>query len=293
MVAKPSPMLKGVANLLTATFLYGLFGVLSRTVGLTIPIFYQNVTRNLVAVVILTIIVGAQRAWKPVTKRDLRIMIVRSLAGGVAFLSFFYTIINVPFGASYFLFFAGSVLFGYVFGHYWFSEHLTKIKIVSLVCAILGLLLVYQVNIAVVSPLYFGLAILAGATTAVWDVISKKISGSYAASYISFWDESIAIVLYTVLSVVTREPWSLPALTAPWMASLGIGVLFVATGILVVNGFKYVEAQIGSIILLAEILFAIFFGWLIYGETISLLTLVGGAFIITAIVLPELYSKSR
>ena len=290
MARKNQTGFRGAGYLLTAAFIYGFFGVLSRAVGLTIPIFYQNATRGIVATIILTFIVSAQRAWKPVSLRDFWILLIRQIAGSAAFLSFFYTIIKIPFGASYFLFYAGSTLFSYIFGHFWFSEHLTKLKIICLFLALSGLLLVYQVNTSIVSPFYFALAVFAGATTAVWDVISKKISGSYSASYISFWDDALSSIMYVALSLIAGEHMSMPTLTVPWMASLGIGVCFVATGMLMVNGFRYIEAQIGSIILLAEIPFAIFFAWLAYGETISLLTAVGGSLIVAAIILPEMYS---
>jgi drug/metabolite transporter (DMT)-like permease len=293
MARNNSSVLKGAGYLVTATFIYGLFGILSRTVGLSIPIFYQNATRNLTAAIILVFIVTAQHAWKPVSKRDFWILFWRTVAGSVAFLAYFYTILKIPFGTAYFIFYAGSVVFGYIAGHFWFSEHLTKVKVFSLALAMLGLLLVYQVNISVMTPLYFGLALLSGVTTAIWDVISKKISGSYAASYISFWDEALSVVNYGLASILVGEHWSIPTLSFPWAASLGMGVFFVATGILVVTGFKYVEAQIGSIIMLAEIIFAILVGWMFYGETITLMTAVGGMFIVTAIVLPELYAAKK
>lgn len=293
MAKKSKTPLKGAAYLITATFIYGLFGPLARTVGLSIPIFYQNATRGLVAAIILTVIVTAQHAWKPLKKRDFGIIFIRAIASAVAFLSYFYTIIKIPFGTSYFLFYAGSILFGYIFGHIWFSEHLTKLKIICLTFAMIGLLLVYQVNASIVSPFYFALAIVSGATTGLWDIISKKISGTYAASFITWWDEILTVGMYVVASALAGEHWTVPALTVPWAASLGIGVCFVATGICVINGFKYIEAQIGSIIMLAEILFAIFFGWLIYRETISLLTAIGGALIVTAIILPEIYAARK
>lgn len=286
-------MMTGAAYLVASTILYGLFSILSRTVGLAIPIFYQNATRNLTAAIILIVIVTMQHAWKRVAPRDFWLMFLRAIAGSVAFLSFFYTIIALPVGPAYFIFYAGSTLFGFLFGHYLFSEHLTKIKIVCLGLALLGLLMVYQVNISVVSPFYFGLALFSGATTSLWEVLSKKITKAYAPSYISFWDEILSAANYTIASVIMAEHWQIPTLSPEWAASLGLGVFFVATGILMVAGFRRLEAQIGTIILLAEIPFAIFFAWLFYRESVSLLTIVGGACIIAAIVLPEIYTSKK
>ena len=285
--------MRGAIQLVTATLLYGVIGIFARTVGLTIPIFYQNITRSLATVIILLVIVTVRHAWKPLAAKDIPVFLIRAVAGVTAFLAYFYTILKVPFGTSYFLFYAGSVLSGYILGHYWYDERLTKIKIVSLGLAIVGLLLIYQINAGTISPFYFALAVFTGVSTAVWDVISKKISGTYDTSYITWWDETLALGMYLVASFVAREQWTMPAVTLPWAASFGIGIVFVATGMLMVNGFKYIEAQIGSIIMLAEILFAIFFAWLFYGETITLMTMLGGSLIVAAIVLPEIYAKSR
>ena len=58
-------------------------------------------------------------------------------------------------------------------------------------------------------------------------------------------------------------------------------------------GFKYLEASIGSIILLAEILFAVFFGLILFQEAITLSIIGGGICIIVAMILPELQWKKK
>ncbi len=283
----------GVFYLLSAAFLYGWFAILSRTVGYTIPIFYQNFIRAVVASTILFVIVLIERAWIPIQRNDWIVIIARSLAGSVAFLSFFIVILAVPIGPSYFLFYGGSTVIGFWLGHVWFSEHLTSIKAISLLFAVIGLGIVYGVNVQSISLFYAVLAFAAGSATAVWNVISKKISHRYKASYLSFWDDAITILTYGAISLVAKEQWTSPSLSTAWLASNGLGVFYVVTGLLMVEGFKRIEAQIGSIILLAEIIFAIFLGWVFYREALSLLNILGGIFIVTAIILPEIYTRRR
>lgn len=291
---KPSKnMAVGVSSLLAATLLYGMFGVLSRVVGLSIPIFYQNATRSILASLILFVLVSREHSWKQLSAKEWRIVIIRNIMGSIAFLTFFYTVIAVPLGVSYFLFYGALTITGFILGHIWFSEHLTRIKLLSLILAISGMLLVYQVNVSTIPLLYVGLAIISGIATSVWNTMSKFLSDAHSASTISFYDNALSIVSYTALSILFHEPIALPALTVPWAASLSLGVLFVATGNLVVLGFKNLEAQVGSIIMLAEILFAIIFGWVFYHEAVGPLTLIGGAFIVAAIALPEVYSRSK
>lgn len=67
--------------------------------------------------------------------------------------------------------------------------------------------------------------------------------------------------------------------------------MFLTTGQLMIYGFKYVEAQTGSLIMLAEVVFGVFLGFIFYKETISFTTLLGGMAIIAAIILPEIKRK--
>jgi len=57
---------------------------------------------------------------------------------------------------------------------------------------------------------------------------------------------------------------------------------------LIVYGFKNIEAQIGSIILPVEIIFATIFSFLVFKEVPTTLTILGGFLIIFAAIIPSL-----
>jgi drug/metabolite transporter (DMT)-like permease len=59
---------------------------------------------------------------------------------------------------------------------------------------------------------------------------------------------------------------------------------------LVIEGFKHVDASIGSLIGLLEIPFSIFLGVILFQDSLTLPIIAGGAIIITAAVLPDLYA---
>jgi drug/metabolite transporter (DMT)-like permease len=94
-------------------------------------------------------------------------------------------------------------------------------------------------------------------------------------------------------SILLKEQWTLPSLSAAWIANLLFALMFMTTGQLMIYGFKYVEAQIGSLIMLAEVVFGIIFGFIFYKEAVSITTLVGGVVIISAIILPEIRKKEN
>ena len=57
---------------------------------------------------------------------------------------------------------------------------------------------------------------------------------------------------------------------------------------LVIVGFRYVDASIGSLIGLMEVVFAVIFGAIIFHEELSISVYVGGVLILFAAMLPDL-----
>jgi drug/metabolite transporter (DMT)-like permease len=138
-----------------------------------------------------------------------------------------------------------------------------------------------------------GMAFIAGVGTGTWNTFSKKISGRYSDIQLNFTDFSFSCVFMLALSLLFREQWVAPALNLLWLANALFIVMFISTGQLIVYGFRRLDAQAGSLIMLTEVLFGIVLAYLFYREIPSVWAFVGGAFIITAIVLPEIRWKRK
>ncbi len=275
--------LKGMVSLVTAAMLYGMFGILSRVVGYNLPLYYQNWTRNLVAALIL---VWTFRQWKAVRLGDWKWIVLRSFAGIGAFLLFFISANIMELGLMYFVFYGGSIVGGFILGSLLFKERTTRLRLFCLGLAFIGLLLVYGNGASLQEPWHVALPIFSGIFTSFWNTATKKVT-NYEVSQLTFLDNFLAVPVYFILSLIFRESWPLTEFSMVQGASLLIGVLFVATGILVVYGFRRLDAQVGSLILLIEILFAIFFGYLFYRELPSAVAAAGGMLILIAMMLPE------
>ena len=285
----------GSLSILAATIIYAGFGILARIVGFSIPLFYQNATRNLFAALILgaIILLNYKRgSWKKMTPYAWKIVCIRALMGATSFLLFFYTVNNMVIGMAYFLYYATNTIGGYFLGKLFFQEKITPIKWLAFVLALTGLSFIYSLNLSNVSFLLVGAAMLAGALCSGWFIIIKKVK-NYPSHQLTFLDLVIPFVLYTIVSIMLQEPWTMPQLTQTWIASFAYGAFFIITGQLVVFGFKKVEAQIGSLIMLAEIPIATLLAYLIYNETITLLTALGGILILIAMTLPELAALKK
>jgi len=281
----------GVGSLLLATFLYGFFAILTRTIGFNLPIFFQNWTRSLIELILVSPLLLLFKKWTKVKVKDFKWMLIRSVGGLFGFYGSYIAFLFIPIGTTYFVFYAGSTIGGYLIGKLLFKEKLNRIKIISLFLAFLGLIFIYLINFEGGKSLYIFLALISGLGTAIWNTFSKKISRRYSALQLNFIDVFLVFIITFLFSLFVKEHWILPNLSSVWMANGLFALMFFSTGLLIIYGFKYVEAQIGSLIMLAEVVFGVFLGLIFYKEIISFTTLLGGIAIITAIILPEVYRK--
>ena len=281
--------MKGILSLLGAAFVYGFFGILTRIVGFNLPVFYASWTRNLIGIPLLVLLfVLTKSKWQSINHQDALWIILRSLAGIFGYLGSYFSFYYLPIGTALFIFYAAVAIGGYFFGFLLFKEKLTPLKLASLFLAFTGLALIYRVNFDPKNLIYVFMALGAGLGTATWNVFAKKVSGHYSALQLNLIDFVIVFVFDLIVSLVIREKWPVPVFNTVWIASLLFVLMFVITGQLMVIGFKYVEAQIGSLIMLSEILFGIILAYLFFQEAISLFTLGGGLIVILAIALPEI-----
>jgi drug/metabolite transporter (DMT)-like permease len=285
------PLYRGTLALLGSTLMYGSFGVLFRVIGFSIPLFYQAFFRALLAALLSGIALLLWKQWQKVNKEVAKWISWRTLIGVAATLCFFTAVNNVAVGTTYFVFYGGSTIAGYVFGKFWFQEQLTKVKIISLFLGLVGLALVYSVSSLSFSPFFLFLATIAGVFTAIWNIISKRIPEKYSALQLTFIDSGLSCLLLAIISLVFREVWILPTVNAAWRAIAILGVFFTLTGTLIVYGFRLLGAQLGSLVMLSEIVFALIFSFIFYREIPGASTLLGGLLIMLAIALPELPKK--
>lgn len=278
---------KGIVSLLLAAILFSSLGVFSRFIGYTIPIFYQSFTRYLFTIAILLGIIIYYRDWKSVKARDWAWIILRGAGGMFAFIGVWVAFLHLDFGTNYFVSYASATIGGYILGRILCGEKITKSKAISLVIAIAGLSLIYSANIELDKILYIGLSFFAGIGTAIWTVVSKKISTYYSNVQIVFLDTLIDLMIVFVFSLAFKESWSLPQVTPPWIAIGLLTFVQIATNVFVVYGFKKIEANLGSLILLFDIVAGLVLAALLYKEVPNLLTFAGGAMIIVAICLPS------
>jgi len=287
-----NPNILGFFSLISATLMYGFFVIPARIVGYQLPLFFQNWTRNLLAAVIILIPILIKReALKIHSWHDFGWISLRTIAGSIAFISYYIAIFALPVGTTYLIFYGSSTVGGYLLGRILFNEKMTPIKWLSLLLAGIGLSTMYSLNVSNIELIPLLCAVLAGFTTAIWNIVAHKVDKSYSVTQLTFFDCIMSFFIGFVISVFLKEQWSYPTFSLLWGANFLYSLFFVGTGPLVIYGFSKLGAQLGSIVMLTEIVFATAVGTIVYHEPLTLSLSVGLILIIAAIALPEITMK--
>lgn len=283
-----SKRLQSILALVILTAIYGTFSLFARILGTQFALFYQFAVRSAIICLILGIVLYLLHGFKRVSKHDAVWLFWRSLAGVEASAAIFVAFNHLTIGTSYFLMYAGGTVSGFAIGSLFLKEKLNQVKLAALLLSGVGLYFIFTLQLLNQNLGYLILALAAGVGLAGWNVLAKKVKGDYSPLYLTFIDWGLCLPIYLIGSLVLRENWAPLALNIPWATMVIYSFFCITSGSLVIIGFKHLEAQVGSLIMLLEVVFGVIFAFLFFGETISQTTLLGGALILAATALPEL-----
>lgn len=285
---KHSVSLLGYGLILVASVFYATYGIWSRLMGDSFEPFYQAWVRSLIIMALMVPILLVTKAFRKIERRDWP-----ALSVFIAFCVFtqvplYYAYNHAPIGAVQLIFYSVFVIAAYVTGRFYLGEHIGKIKLLSMALAFVGLTMVFGVSALSFAPLGLALAVLNGVASGSENASSKKLTNKYAPGLIIFWGWVFTFVTHLPLSLLLGESQPMPEITVAWGYLLAYSVFNAAAFWLAIEGFRHVDASIGSLIGLAEILFAIIFSAVLFDEQITWVVALGGIIIIAAAMLPDL-----
>ncbi|MDD5110237.1 MAG: DMT family transporter [Patescibacteria group bacterium] len=276
---------KGVVALIFAALFYGWYGVLSRIVGVDFGVFFQTAVRGLLVAILLLPIIIWHRRWPALRTGDIRRFLALGISSVISFSAVFIAFNFLPIGFVLLVFYASVTISGYGIGHLFFNERLTPRKLLALIIALIGLLFLYFTIVDPGKIWYSALPVITGVSTACWYALSKKLANRYTAPQIFFVDQIIVTTISSGLAILLREPLSSPTFSILWLAILAFAVITIAADVLAIYGFRLLSIQTASIALLLEAIFGALFGWLFFGEAITLAMAVGGLMILIGIAI--------
>lgn len=279
---------KGIGLILISALMFGSYGIWSRLMGQDFGVFYQGWTRALIIVLVLLPFLYFRKEILKIDRSDWKWLSVYLVFTSLTQAPIFYAFNHMDIGSATLLFFVTMLLTMYVVGFSFLGEKTTKIKIVSFVLALIGMYLVFSFSVATFTLLASLMAILNGVASGGEVSFSKKLSGKYSALYLTWLSWLIIIPTNGIASALIGETQHLPSFDIVWLYQLG----YVIAGIIgfwaIIEGLKYVEASIGGLLGLLEIVFSITFGILIFREVLTTKIIIGGLVIIVASALPHI-----
>ncbi len=285
--------LKGVISLCFASLFWGLWGVFARILGLNFDVFYQSFVRSLILFAVILAYVIIRKSWKKIEAGDFKWFFI-ILAGGLASgIGSFVGYNHLTISATLFYYFAGFIAGSYLLGKLFFAERLTKIKLIALLLCLTGLLMVFYSSIKLGGIIFIALALTAGLGGAVWSTFSKKITAKYSLAQTLLVDNFNFAAGSFILALVFKEAIVWPSFSLLWLYVVLFSLAVLVASFLHFYGIKYVQAQIGGLILLLEVVFGVFFGWLFFKETLTMFPLIGGVMIILGAALPNLFPNDK
>lgn len=263
---------------------FSFMNLLAKAVSQEIPPAEVTFFRFLVGILSLRLL--AYGGWVDLTPKDRRWLIVRGLLGTGAILFLYMAIANtsltnaILLGNTY-------VLFSVIFGVWFLKERAGWDLWVSLLLAFAGVLLISKPEVgeglrrgdlyALISGVLGGAAI--NATRFL-----RHQGGESAVSILYYFS-----IIGCLISSIVMVPHLVIPNPLEGVYLLGLGLLAAFGQLLMTYAYKYVDVGVGSLLSLTTILFSIAGASLIFHETPSLLTLLGGVLILA----PALYISLR
>lgn len=283
----------GVLFLLGSAIIYGLFGIFSKHIAVFGSFSQGWIRYSIVLSIILVLFISGKLKWKRVEKKDIKWFLTWILPASFQPILTFIAFTHLPIGITYFLIYSTMITGGIISGKIFFSERFNIEKLMSMILILIGLVFIYQSDLTLITNGYVLLALISGLIVGFWNTLTKKVSGNYPEFQMIFLDglSTLTVSLFGFLFI--REV--LPSInnTNPWFWIIAFALSGILSSFLLIRGFKYVEAQIGSLILPMELVFASIFGFLFFGEVLHLNVYLGGLLIFIAAILPIFKSSKR
>lgn len=278
----------GYIMILLSAMCFGSYGIWSKNIGSEFGVFFQGWVRSALILLIIIPLTYLTNNFKSIDKKDRKWFFIAVAIGTFTQVPLYYAYIHMDLGTSNLIFFAMFVITSYLVGRFFLGEKITSIKLVSLLLAFIGLLLIFGFSLSKFTFLALFMAALNGVASGGEVSTTKKSSTKYSSLLITVYMWLAILITHLPLSLLFGERQVPLAFNTTWFSMVAFAVAGLAGFWLVIEGYKYVDASIGGLIGLSEIIFAVVFGMLFFGEKLTTTIFIGGAFVIFAAMLPDL-----
>lgn len=287
----------GAPFLFVAAFIFSLTGIFNRLAGEEFGPGMMLFVSASSAAGVFGVVILIKRQWKRILRSDIKLFVTRGILLALDFPAFFIAVNHIELGLALLAYNASSIITNFMYGRFGLGEKISRIELVSLALALLGLIVVNIDNLGTVKLFYVVPAMISGMSFSLNGVTSKKISSIYPEAQVNMLTYGMGallspIVIFTMV-IAGVETISVTSNIQPWLGGIGFGVLASTAFFLVIYGFKRIDVQKGGLILLSELIFTFVIGWIVYHEGLIWNDWLGAGLILTALSLPNLSARKK
>lgn len=270
--------------MLLSTFIFAIMNVLIKYVP-NIPAIEIILFRSIVSFVMSAVTLKAQRVY--LFGKNKKILIARGLAGAAALIMFFTTIQEIPLASAVTLMFLGPI-FTAILGMWIVKEKVAWVQWVFFALSFAGILMIKGFDPRV-SPFMALLGVGAAFFSGIAYNMIRKLKTSEHPLVIIFYFPLVTLPIVGVYSIFN---WVQPQ-GIEWLILLAIGVLTQIAQYFMTKSYQTEELSKVANLNFIGIIYALGFGYVLFGETFNLLTYLGMTFVMVGVVLNVIYKNRR
>lgn len=275
---------KGMGFMLLATLLFTCMNVFVKLVP-DIPAIEVIFFRSIVSLIISFVLLKAQQI--PVLGKNKKLLLMRGAAGALGLIFFFNTLQNIPLASAVTLQFL-TPIFTTLLGIFLVKEKVKPLQFLFFGIAFCGTVLIKGFD-ARVSAYYLLLGIGAAFFSGLAYNIIRRLNVTEHPLVIIFYFPMVTLPLtgYWVFSA-----WVQPQ-GEEWLYLLLIGVLTQFAQYFMTKAYQLEELSRVSSLSYISIVYALGFGYLVFGETFNTLSYLGMMLVLAGVILNVQYKKHK
>lgn len=283
----------GEGSLLLIGLLFGLSGVIAKYLSSWLDP-YQVVEYRFFIAFVSAIVVFVLSGQKLNFKRvNVKTLILFAVTLPISSILFTLAIFNSSVSLAVFSFYISNLASSFVVGKLFFGEEITSDRKIALFFIVLAIVAFTNPFDHFVIKIGFVYGILSGIFQTLASTFQKLVGQSADRMGLLIIQTLVGVILSVIAISVTGSNLvgSLPLSVG--LIAIFFGVIYLLIAYLFLVGFKYVNLQIGSILVSTELFFGPFFAFLLLSEKLTNLELLGGLLIAIAVIFSNKINKQR
>ncbi|MBE4909162.1 DMT family transporter [Bacillus luteolus] len=268
-------MKKGILLAIASAFTFSIMNVFVKAASVTIPVSEIVFFRSVIGALLIFLLM--RRAQVAFSKKGIPMLVLRGVLGALYLLAYFFTIAHIPLGDASILAHL-SPFFAILLSIYFLKERMTR-----------GMLLLFPLFVLGAMFLINPFSYESYTVYALVGVLSAFLAACAATSirFLTKSHHNYEIVFYflaagTIVSLpLMWNEFVVPSLTG-WFYLICIGVVSLIGQLVLTSAFTHENIIVVEVVRYIGIFFNVFWGFVFWGEVLSIYSVIGGAIIIGA-----------